>query len=274
MNISLFFKAPTNQFTSGGSQNNSAIQSFSDVIMLILVLLIIVAFMVIMVVGINFFTHGGPAMIKKKKRPSTGEELTPTQKFILAASSATRGQEYKCVIDIWDTHSSEKGRERAKELYEWGWGRLTCEKARETAETCMNSGYNKKYLIYTGAIQPTENDNTSFTEYQKKLLDEMHERYPEQGMLAWDLVRTLSIVGGAYMSGVMPYDVASKLALEACRRLQQSFSSWDDVAENYTLGYQFWRGSRKTDRLKYYKKLKKTWIYEIPWDTPLNEEEL
>lgn len=274
MNISLLFKAPTTHVPSGASQNNSAIQSPSDVLMLILVLLIIVAFMVIMVVAINFFTHGGPSMIKKKKRPSNGEELTPTQKFILAASSTTRGREYKCVIDIWDTHGSEKGRAEAKELYEWGWGKLTCEKAHETAETCMNSGYNQKYLRYFGIIEQTDEAPPVYSKLQQELMNEMHERYPEQGMLAWDLVRTLSIVGGAYMSGVMPYDVASKLALEACRRLQQSFSSWDDVAENYTLGYQFWRDSRATDRLRYYKKLKKTWIYEIPWDTVLKEEEL
>ena len=274
MNISLFFKAPTNQLTSGGSQNNSAIQSFSDVLMLILVLLILVAFIVIMIVVANFFLHGGPSMINKKPRPSDGKELTPTQKFILAASSVTLGREYKCLIDIWGTRNSEKGKQRAKELYEWGWGRLTADNARTAAEECMNSGYNKRFLIYTGAVQPSEGDKTDFSDFQKLLLDEMREKYPEQGMLAWDLVRTLSIVGGAYMGGAMKYENAAELALEACRRLQQSFSSWDDVAENYTLGYQYWRGRRSTDRLKYYKKLRKTWVYDIPWDTPLKEEEL
>lgn len=34
----------------------------------------------------------------------------------------------------------------------------------------------------------------------------------EQGMLAWDLVRVLSIVGGAYMGGIMEYKEAVKIA--------------------------------------------------------------
>ena len=34
----------------------------------------------------------------------------------------------------------------------------------------------------------------------------------EQDMLAWDLVRVLSIVGGAYMGGIMEYKEAVKIA--------------------------------------------------------------
>ena len=47
-------------------------------------------------------------------------ELTPTQRFILAASSPTVGNNYKCVIDIWDTHLSSEKRDRVKTLFEWG----------------------------------------------------------------------------------------------------------------------------------------------------------
>ena len=69
----------------------------------------------------------------------------------------------------------------------------------------------------------------------------------EQGMLAWDLVRVLSIVGGAYMGGIMEYKEAVKIAFEACKRLQENFTSWDDMVANYTLGYQFWRDKRQKD---------------------------
>ena len=76
------------------------------------------------------------------------------------------------------------------------------------------------------------------------------------------------------MGGIMEYEEAAKIALETCRMLQDHFSSWDDMVGSYTLGYQFWRGKKMTDRLKYYKRLKKTWIYQIAWDTDLREEEL
>ena len=117
--------------------------------------------------------------------------------------------------------------------------------------------------------------HSKYTDFQLGLLEEMKQKYPEQGMLGWDLVRALSVVGGAYMGGIMEYEEAAKIAFQACRLLQENFSLWDDMVGSYTLGYQFWRGKKKRDRLKYYKKLKRrSWIYKISWNTTLKEDEL
>lgn len=210
-----------------------------------------------------------------KDGPQKRESLTPTQKFILAASSPTIGNNYKCVIDIWDTHESEIEVGKVKELFKWGWGEFTYENARNMAEDCLKRGYNIKFKEYCSADISSPDFASKYTEFQLGLLKEMKEKYPKQGMLAWDLVRALSIVGGAYMGGIMEYEEAVKIAFEACRLLQENFTSWDDMVGSYTLGYQFWRGKKRTDRLKYYKKLKRfSWIYKIPWDTALREEEL
>lgn len=252
-------------------KNNSAIQSPADFLMLLLVLLIIVVFLVVMFGLIHFWTVGLPG-VSGKSVPENKGTLTPTQRFILAASSATLGNEYKCVIDIWGTRDKDTGRQKAKELFTWGWGAHTRENAVETAQDMIERGLSPRYRIYCGI--DTEEARPEPTEFEIGIFEEVRQRFPEQGTLAWDLVRALSVVGGAYMSGIMEYDEAAGLALEACRKLQQNFSSWDEVAENYTLGYQLWRGKRMTDRLRYYKRLKKTWIYDIPWDTVLKEEEL
>ena len=202
-------------------------------------------------------------------------KLTPTQKFILAASSPTIGNNYKCVIDIWDTHLLERKVYRVKQLFEWSWGEFTYENAKNMAEECLNHGYNIKYQEYCNGGTPSSELSSKYTDFQLELFKEMKEKYPRQGMLAWDLVRVLSIVGGAYMGGIMEYEEAGKIAFEACRRLQENFSSWDDMVGSYTLGYQFWRGERKKDRLKYYKKMKRrSWIYKISWNTVLREDEL
>ena len=222
-------------------------------------------------------------IIYEEKVPDPPKSLTKTQHFILAASSPTTGNKYKCVIDIWNTRQSEAEKQRAVTLYEWGWGELTCENAKKWAEDCMTSGHNRKYKEYCNAISSPESASQAsailrttwgFTDFQMKLLKKMKQKYPKQGMLGWDLVRALSVVGGAYMGGCMEYREASEIALKACRLLQENFSSWDDMVGSYTLGYQFWRGKRRTDRLKYYRKLKKSWIYNIAWDTPLKEAEL
>ena len=56
--------------------------------------------------------------------------------------------------------------------------------------------------------------------------------------------------------------------------LQENFTSWDDMVANYTLGYQFWCDKRQKDRWEYYKKLKKTWIFKIAWNTELIESDI
>ena len=210
-----------------------------------------------------------------KSDSMTKKNLTPTQKFILAASSPTIGNNYKCVIDIWDTHLSAGKADRVKSLFEWGWGPFTYENAKNMAEDCLNRGYNEKYKEYCNANVSSSELHSKYTDFQLGLLEEMKQKYPEQGMLGWDLVRALSVVGGAYMGGIMEYEEAVKIAFQACRLLQENFSSWDDMVGSYTLGYQFWRGKKKKDRLKYYKKLKRrSWIYKISWDTTLREDEL
>ncbi|MBR1693187.1 MAG: DUF1266 domain-containing protein [Lachnospiraceae bacterium] len=201
--------------------------------------------------------------------------LTPTQKFILAASSPTIANNYKCVIDIWDTRESSFDVARARELFEWSWGKLTYENARKAADDCMNRGYNAKYKEYCSGSLSSEKLALKYTDFELRIFEETKKKYPGQGMLGWDLVRVLSIVGGAYMGGIMEYKEAAGIALTACRMLQENFSSWDDMVGSYTLGYQFWRGKKKKDRLRYYKSLKRSSrIYEISWDTPLREEEL
>ncbi len=210
-----------------------------------------------------------------KNGPEARKRLTPTQKFILAASSPTIAHNYKCVIDIWDTSKSEVGVERAKQLLKWGWGEVTYENVKKSADDCLNRGHNMKFIEYCSGSMSSEEAASKYTDVQRELLEKMKVKYPKQGMLGWDFVRTLSIVGGAYMVGVMEYEEAAKIALVVCRRMQENFSSWDDMVGSYTLGYQFWRGKKKKDRLKYYKSLKRfSWIYKISWDTPLREEEL
>ncbi len=203
------------------------------------------------------------------------KQLSPTKWFILAASSPTKGNQYKCVIDMWATRLSAEKVRKVKMLFEWGWGAFTYDNAKETAEHCINSGHNSKFMEYCNTSPMASGQTALYNKFQLAILEETRQKYPRAGFLGWDLVRALSVVGGAYMGGIMSYEEASRIALDVCRRMQANFSSWDDMIGSYTLGYQFWRGKRNTDRLRYYKKLKRfTALYKIAWDTPLKEDEL
>lgn len=269
MNLGIHFSSiePLTSYGVGG------LRSFTDVLCFIGIMLMIVIFMVVSVVFILAGTRQ-IEVISGKNAPEARKNLTPTQKFILAASSPTYGNNYKCVIDIWETHTSEAEIRRAIELFEWGWGAFTYENAKNMVDECLNHGYNAKYKEYC-IHEASAEVASKYTDFELELLEEMKKKYPKQGMLAWDLVRVLSIVGGAYMGGIMEYKEAVKIAFDTCKLMQENFTSWDDMVGSYTLGYQFWRGKKKKDRLKYYKRLKRmSWIYKIAWNTPLKEEEL
>lgn len=208
-------------------------------------------------------------------RPQILRKLTPTQRFILAASSPTIANNYKCVIDVWGTHQDELGAMRAKELFEWGWGELTYDNVLASVEHCLHNGYNVKYGEYLSGNISSENAALQYTDFERKILAKAKEKYREQGLLGWDLVRVLSVVGGAYMGGAIKYEEAGRIAIDACRLIQKNFSSWDELVGSYTLGYYLWRKEKNNDRLRYYKSQKRlTKIYRIAWDTQLRENEL
>lgn len=252
---------------------NLALRLPSEFYLILLVLAILLVFLIGVTCLIRMFERGF-SFSSGVSAPLPKKKLTPTQKFILAASSPTRANFRKCVIDIWGTRESEEEVKKVIELFEWGWGEFTYENAKEAAYDCIERGYNEKYREYCSLGASSPEIASKYSRLQRGLFRKMQQQYPEQGMLAWDLVRALSVVGGAYMGGAMEYREAAEIALAACRLLQKNFSSWDDMVNNYTLGYQFWRNRKMKDRLNYYKNLKQTWIYDISWDAVLREEEL
>lgn len=237
-------------------------------------LIVLVLFMVIVLftfyILITLWNHRLIGRVGTDSRKSA-KELTATQKFILAASSPTIGNRYKCVIDIWGTRESDSGPELAKELFTSSWGEFTWENVQSWVEYLSHEGYQEKFLQY---CKDTENAEGEYSDFDRLIFEETRKKYPKEGMYAWDMVRILSVAGEAYMGKLMDYEEAVKIAYKACKNLQEHFQSWDDMVGSYTLGYQLWRGKRKKDRFRYYRKLKRTWIYRIPWNTPLLESEL
>ena len=121
--------------------------SAAAVVGIIIVVVILLIFMVSCVALISIWAKRMETMVGKDA-PESKRTLTPTQKFILAASSPTIGNNYKCVIDIWETRDSEAEVSQVKKLFEWGWGEFTYENAKNMAEDCLNRGYNVKYMEY------------------------------------------------------------------------------------------------------------------------------
>ena len=65
-----------------------------------------------------------------------------------------------------------------------------------------------------------------------------------KGILAWDLIRYVALCRWGYLAGYMSQEVAWKSIMSAALRLQQSFTSWQDLQTDYLIGRKFWSGTQ------------------------------
>lgn len=71
--------------------------------------------------------------------------------------------------------------------------------------------------------------------------------YGDAGISAWDLSRVGTIMGYGYASGYCTYEEAMDKSLEAAKKAQESFASWEDFNQSYLYGYAYWSGESLAD---------------------------
>jgi hypothetical protein len=103
----------------------------------------------------------------------------------------------------------------------------------------------------------------------------------EQGIWAWDLQRLILLSSLGYICGYIRYETALECCLAAGEKLQSLFSSWDDFAQSYIMGYSYWSDEDPDDedeeayeRRQIYEKLKKLphGPFHLAWNYPLTRE--
>lgn len=67
-----------------------------------------------------------------------------------------------------------------------------------------------------------------------------HQTLGRPGILAWDLVRYIAVCRWGYMAGYLSEREAWEYIMPAARRLQETFSSWQDLQKDYLIGREFW----------------------------------
>jgi len=103
--------------------------------------------------------------------------------------------------------------------------------------------------------------------------------YAEVGpksIYGWDYGRYVALCGWGYLVGYFTEEEAWQRALPAARKLQATFSSWEDLGSNYLVGREFWslKHTQKTGARyrKSYNKLTTNsaspWK-RYPWNLPL-----
>lgn len=161
---------------------------------------------------------------------------------------------FKMLVDInTDERDLETMASQARQALSQSWGVENCFDLMEMADWLMNEGHNQNALDFLKAYGGYNvADRDAFDAKLKgQNLDEgtyisllaaydAWSAYGDGAIAAWDLSRVGTIMGFGYASGYCTYEEAMNKTLEAAKKSQELFDSWEDFNQSYLYGYSYW----------------------------------
>jgi TPR repeat protein len=77
-------------------------------------------------------------------------------------------------------------------------------------------------------------------DYRHDFVEEHGAAMGDKSLMAWDMARLVSLARWGVLCGYLEKEEAWDWIMPAAHELQKTYSSWEDLAENYLLGRQFW----------------------------------
>jgi hypothetical protein len=100
------------------------------------------------------------------------------------------------------------------------------------------------------------------------------ERVGTRSLLAWDMVRLITIAGWGYLAGMIREEEAWSYIIPAAQAIQRSYASWDELGKHHLLGREFWSGGWEGRFARCYLALfddpASPWR-TLPWNTDLSQ---
>lgn len=123
----------------------------------------------------------------------------------------------------------------------------------ETADWLMKEGHNKDALDFLKELGVNSDmDRDAFAAMlEEENLDEetsiclmaaydAWSAYGDGAIAAWDLSRVGTIMGFGYAAGYCTYEEAMDKMMEAAKKAQELYDSWEDFNKSYLYGYSYW----------------------------------
>lgn len=182
---------------------------------------------------------------------------------------------------------------RVKKLLDELWKVNDPKSAKDTIEWLLNGGGHRQSFLDTvyeigldKVLDQNELDGLTdeLKESDRSYINMMYKAYMKYGdnaIDAWDLCRANQLLGYYYIAGYYTYEEALDKALSISKTIQETYSSWEDMAESYLYGYQYWQEDDINDknspsyaRYKIYEKVKKAKNspYKLNWNLDLKRE--
>lgn len=185
-----------------------------------------------------------------------------------------------------DAATEENNDTEREALAEW-WGIESREELLDQLKALQgDGGYNhtwKEYVKYQadgmqlGQLFDIASDITSgdFSN-RMSVVQQYGQKFGARGILAWDLCRYVCLVRWGFRLGFVSEQEANELLLPVAKRLQSTYSSWQQMGEEYLIGRKFWDEEHWKKNATEYNRIYKLLLTEknspwmkIPWNTDL-----
>lgn len=136
-----------------------------------------------------------------------------------------------------------------RSLSEW-WGVGNREELLETLNWIEEGGQRKDFdelaeVISTASPKQLDRIRVQIgggpeADSQVAIVLKYHPKFGKKSISAWDYSRYVSLCGWGYVAGYITEDEAWRRIMPAAKLMQTTFTSWDELGENYIVGREFW----------------------------------
>lgn len=225
---------------------------------------------------------GSGAALSAPVYPSltNGAPSRTQQHWAIATTAMLAAIDYEGV----DTLSSGGSGIGVRNLLQNSWGISNGEELLQTLQAIEQGGHRRTFSALGARTANLSSDQLAAIVNQLSSEDansvmvahRYYEKYASQSITAWDYVRYISLCRWGVAAGYISAEDAWPRVMYAAQILQQTFTSWRELGENYLVGREFWSlRQTKIDgeqmRAIYEKLLSdpgSSWN-RIPWSLPL-----
>lgn len=222
---------------------------------------------------------------------SDGRMTTNTEQLSAVSREQTEQwfyDSYALIINLTDWNKgyfkSRQGifQNEAQYRLQKGWGIKDKASAEEKISWLMNSGHRSSYQstmnLYThwGYMDLSQRELENEFKNSKVALDmiQAYKTYGAGAIDAWDYCRAMQVLREAYLAGYYTETEMLDRMLDTARIIQNRFTSWDDMAESYARGAEYWKSSPSeySARKSLHEQLKQyTGYYQSDWNLALQK---
>lgn len=161
---------------------------------------------------------------------------------------------------------------------EAGWEISNRKTAMEQLRWLVEEGHSKAYIELAMKMKDDKVTDESNLNNRGMTVQQAYKQFGEDGLTGWDLTRALQVIGDCYHAEYINLEEALDLSLPIAVKLQSTFDNWDEVAESYLYGYQYWQKEAPDDKASETSVRRETYEelaadqegpYQISYDTKL-----